>query len=39
MTLGGIIDKIKAGRYCFFDHAVKRISKRSISRKEEEEKI
>jgi hypothetical protein len=34
MTLDGIRDKIKEGRYRFSDHAVKRMIKRSISRKE-----
>jgi len=34
MTLDGIRDKIKTGRYYFSDHAVKRMIKRSISRQE-----
>ena len=36
MTLDGIQDNIKAGRYRFSDHAVKRMIKRSISRQEVE---
>jgi len=36
MTLDGILDNIKAGRYRFSDHAVKRMIKRSISRQEVE---
>ncbi len=34
MTLDGIRNKIKEGRYGFSDHAVKRMIKRSISRQE-----
>jgi len=34
MTLAGIQDKIKKGRYRFSDHAVKRMIKRSISRQD-----
>jgi hypothetical protein len=36
MTLDGIRNKIKEGRYGFSDHAVKRMIKRSISRQEVE---
>ncbi|RJP55039.1 MAG: DUF4258 domain-containing protein [Deltaproteobacteria bacterium] len=36
MTLDGIQDNIKAGRYRFSDYAVKRMIKRSISRQEVE---
>ncbi|HHT9146748.1 MAG TPA: DUF4258 domain-containing protein [Candidatus Wunengus sp. YC61] len=34
MTLDGIRNKIKEGQYGFSDHAVKRMIKRSISRRE-----
>ena len=36
MTLDGIRNKIKEGQYGFSDHAVKRMIKRSISRREVE---
>ena len=36
MTLDGIRNKIKEGRYGFSDHAVKRMIKRSISRQDAE---
>lgn len=39
MTIKGIRDKIKRGKYRFSNHAVKRMIKRSISRHEVEEVI
>ena len=36
MTLDGIRNKIKEGQYGFSDHAVKRMIKRSLSRREVE---
>jgi hypothetical protein len=36
MTLDGIRDKVQEGGYGFSDHAVKRMIKRSISRREVE---
>ena len=36
MTLDGIRDKVRAGGYGFSDHAVKRMIKRSILRREVE---
>jgi hypothetical protein len=39
MTIQGIQDKIRKGKYRFSDHAVKRMIKRSIDRREIEEAI
>jgi hypothetical protein len=39
MTIKGIQDKIRKGKYSFSDHAVKRMIKRSINRHEIEEAI
>ncbi|MEI9476508.1 MAG: DUF4258 domain-containing protein [Deltaproteobacteria bacterium] len=39
MTIKGIQDKIKNGKYRFSDHAVKRMMKKSIDRHEVEESV
>jgi hypothetical protein len=39
MTIKGIQDKIRKGKYRFSDHAAKRVIKRSINRHEVEENI